>query len=267
MDNVSLQRLQEVEFSILCDFDDYCRARGLRYYLIGGALLGAARYGKFIPWDDDVDVAMPREDYERLCREWEKEPIKGLFLQSGETDKNFARGIMKLRKDGTKILEKSSAHVSMHHGIYIDIFPIDYLPARDEKKIARRAKKIRRLMSLRAIRSGYVGNHAAIKRALRLLLLPIPYRVFDRHLARLCTRDNEKENNYAILWVHNYDWRHQTHFAAVLGEGSECFFCGRPFMAPTDMHSFLTTVFGEDYMKEPPKEKQKNPHRYIELSL
>lgn len=263
-----LERLKEIELSILSEFDAFCRKHSLQYYLIGGALLGAARYGHLIPWDDDVDVAMPREDYERLYELWREDSPKGYFLQRAETDPFFARGITKIRKNGTEILEEISCNVKMHQGIYIDVFPIDYLEEADERFVAKRARKIRRCLSLRAIRSGYIGERKAfLKRIVRILLCPVPLVAFDCYLTRLSTEKNTEEHRYAILWTHNYDWRHQLHPISVFGEGSVCSLNGENVTAPVDTEAFLKKVFGENYMQEPPLDKQTLPHKYIEVKF
>ena len=262
--SLDFELLKACELEILGVFDRYCREHSLQYYLIGGALLGAARYGKFIPWDDDIDVAMPREDYERFFRLWQERPVDAYFLQRAETDPLFARGITKLRKNDTEVVEEISQGVNMHKGVYIDIFPVDYLPKICERKIEKRAKKIRRLLSLRAIRSGYIGKRRRIvKKIIRLGLLPVSLRSLDRRIEKLCTEQNTQEHKYAILWTHNYDWRHQLHKIEVLGEAGTCEFCGQVWSAPADTHAFLVTVFGQEYRKEPPKEKQIFPHHYL----
>ena len=75
------------------------------------------------------------------------------------------------------------------------------------------------------------------------------------------------EHRYAILWTHNYDWRHQLHPISVFGEGSVCELNGRGVSAPADIVAFLSKVFGETYLQEPPEEKQQNPHQYIKVSF
>lgn len=117
----TLKELQNIELQILIDFHQFCFENNLRYYLIGGALLGAARYQKFIPWDDDVDVAMPREDYERLKQIYFSDRY---FLQNTQSDPLFSRCIQKIRMNGTVIEEKSCVGVNIHQGIYIDISPL-----------------------------------------------------------------------------------------------------------------------------------------------
>ncbi len=267
MNTEELKTLQQTELNILIAFDEYSKKHNLKYYLIGGALLGAARYKGFIPWDDDIDVAMPREDYEKLKQLWQKDSIKGYFLQHEKSDPNFARCIMKLRKDGTQIVEKSSANVKMHQGIYIDIFPIDFIEDNNFKKINKRAKQIRRLMTLRTIKSGYVGRYQRTKNLIRMLLFAVPVSIIDKKLYSLCTKENSSQTKYAILYLHNYNWQKQLHKKEVFGEGAEIDFEGLKFNAPAETDVFLKNVFGENYMEEPPKEKQKTPHNYITVKF
>ena len=267
MDSKTLRQLQQTELGILIDFDEYCKKHNLQYYLIGGALLGAEKYKSFIPWDDDIDVAMPRADYEALKELWLKENIKGHFLQHSSTDPNFARCIMKVRKDNTKIIEKNSANVKMHNGIYIDIFPIDYICDNHLKVIDKRAKKVRKLMSLRYIKSGYQGRYQNIKNLIKICLFWLPISYIDKKIDSICTCENHKETNCAILYLHNYSWRKQIHKKEVFGEGALCDFEGHKFNAPADTRAFLKKVFGENYTEDLPKEKQKNPHNYIEVAF
>ena len=262
MTTEELKRLKSTELEILLDFDRYCKEHNLKYYLIGGALLGSSRYGGFIPWDDDIDVGMPREDYEQLKKIWRDDKLEGYFLQHEISDPKFARCIMKLRKDNTVISEKSTSGVKMHHGIYIDIFPIDYVSDNYPKRLERRAKAIRRLMTLRTIKSGYNGNYKKIKNLIRLGIFWLPASSIDRKIFKLCTLENSGTRDYAILYLHNYNWDRQIHKSEVFGEGTECLFENHKFCAPQNINAFLTTVFGEDYMSEPPKSKRKNPHSY-----
>lgn len=268
MEQSILKKLQETELHILVDFDRYCREHELRYYLIGGALLGAARYQGFIPWDDDVDVAMPRDDYEKLKEVWKAHPLPGYFLQHARTDPNFARGIMKVRKNGTSIIENTAKRVQMNTGIYIDVFPIDYAEAADSKKLDRRARKIRQLMSLRSIKTGYLnGRHSLTKTLIRYGTFFLSARTIDERIDKLCKAENRKARNYAILFLHNYDWTRQFHDITTFGIGSICQFEGHEFTAPADMKGFLTRVFGEDYMKEPEASKRIPPHNYISIDF
>lgn len=268
MDTFTHKKLQKYEIEILNDFDKFCNKEGLKYFLIGGALLGSVRHKGFIPWDDDIDVAMYREDYERLQEIWVNKVDGKYFLQSGKTDPLFARGILKMRLNGTHIIENACENVSMNDGIYIDIFPIDFVENNSKIFLEKRAKKIRHLMTLRTIKSGYKEiNHTRIKKVIRFLIKGVSINKIDRMLFKLCTRDNNKNRNYAILFLHNYPWYKQIHPIEVFGDGCKCVFENCLFNAPQKCNLFLERVFGKNYMEEPPKSMQKNPHNYIKIDF
>ena len=120
-----VRRLQKVLLEILQAIDGTCSKHGLRYYLFYGTLLGAMRHKGFIPWDDDADVVMPRADYEKLLRLPAAAWPKGYFLQSPYSEKYGRFAFAKLRKDGTTCITPEHAHIQMHQGIFVDIFPLD----------------------------------------------------------------------------------------------------------------------------------------------
>ena len=128
-----IRKYQLQELDILKEFQKFCEEFHLQYYLTAGTLLGAVRHQGFIPWDDDIDVAMPRRDYDKLQRLAKKFP-SGYFLQCAQTEPNFPYYFSKIRKDHTKVSEPVLETIQMHQGIYIDIFPIDVCP--DNDKIA-----------------------------------------------------------------------------------------------------------------------------------
>ena len=119
---------------ILTIFDDLCKKLNLKYTLSSGTLLGAVRHKGFIPWDDDVDVAMPREDYEIFVKNANSMLPDGFFLQHYTTDKHYMHIFAKLKNSNTTWIESGiGPKKNMNHGIYIDIFPIDSL--KDPKKL------------------------------------------------------------------------------------------------------------------------------------
>lgn len=257
----TLQKLQKTTLQILKDFAAYCEKHNLQYYLIGGALLGAVRAQKWIPWDDDIDVAMPREDYERLQTCFSEDPLPEYFLQSEKTDPLYSREILKLRMNNTVLSEISTALLPIHQGIYIDIFPVDYT---DRTELSFRAWRIRRLMSLRCIKSGYRNKRLNwLRSVVRCMAFFLPNQWIDKKIISLCTKDNHRTRNHAVLLLHNYHWKNQFHDADVLGDGSTCIFEGQQFRAPADPDAFLKTVFGEEYLV--PRAEKKMPHNYLSV--
>lgn len=117
-----------VELDMLYELDRVCRKLGIRYFLDGGTLLGAARDGHFIPWDDDIDVCMLREEYDRFVREAPIEFEYPLFLQTGYNEKDYFRGHCQLRNSETcAILPHELGKVHFNQGIFLDVFVLDDL--------------------------------------------------------------------------------------------------------------------------------------------
>lgn len=123
-----LRRLQLTQLEILKLFDRICKQYNLNYSLYAGSLLGAVRHQGFIPWDDDLDVCMPREDYEKFLAVWDKAKPEGYLLQNKENVPEFSQSFSKIRKDHTTFLQYEWEAGKYHTGIFFDIFPIDRLP-------------------------------------------------------------------------------------------------------------------------------------------
>ena len=124
-----LRQLQLNELEILREFVRICEKHHLKYVLTGGTLLGAVRHGGFIPWDDDIDVAMPREDYDRFAKVCQPMLAGKYFYQSPETDPDYYLPYAKIRKNGTLAYEPRFQYAQFHKGVFIDIFPLDFCPA------------------------------------------------------------------------------------------------------------------------------------------
>ena len=125
----SLERLQAVLLELLIELDRVCRSHGIEYTLSGGTLLGAVRHGGFIPWDDDVDVSMRRSEYIRFrdaCLD-DLDPDR-FFFQDHTTDPEYPWGYARLRRKNSAFVRIGQEHMKMRTGIFLDIFPIDYIP-------------------------------------------------------------------------------------------------------------------------------------------
>lgn len=133
-----MKKVWSVEIELLRKLLDVCKRYNLKIFAEGGTLLGAIREHGFIPWDDDIDMAMPREDYDKLRELASAEFKSPYFFQCGYTD-IFPNGITRLRKDGTAAITYKSIYDRCHQGIFIDIFPLDSIP--DEKSECERFVK------------------------------------------------------------------------------------------------------------------------------
>lgn len=124
----TLKQIHIVTIEILGVIDKLCRENGIQYSLCAGTLLGAVRHQGFIPWDDDLDVCMSREHYERFIEVWDIVRPHGYILQNKDNTPNFTRGFTKIRKDHTTFVQEESEIAKYHTGIFVDIFPMDRVP-------------------------------------------------------------------------------------------------------------------------------------------
>lgn len=136
--------LFEKLLDLLKVFDEVCAKHNIKYYAYGGTMLGAIRHGGFIPWDDDIDVAMPRSDYNKLRSLAENGKVFSFpyFFQNPSTDQGFPKGYCRLRNCLTTEIPYVDVYEKCNHGIFIDIFPLDVLP-NSQKKIDRQIKKLK----------------------------------------------------------------------------------------------------------------------------
>jgi len=120
-----MNELQKTELNILKEFLKVCETLDLTYYLVCGSALGAAKYGGFIPWDDDIDVALPRRDYETFLEKGSALLPDWCFVQNYRTDPQVHLIGTKLRDSRTTYVEMMTENLDIHHGVFIDVFPLD----------------------------------------------------------------------------------------------------------------------------------------------
>lgn len=129
LEGAVLRQLQLVELEMLIEVDRICRKCNLRYNIIGGTLLGAVRHGGFIPWDDDADLVMFRDDYEKFREACKEELDKDRFyFQDMETTAGYRWGYGKLRRKKTVFVRENQEHMPYEQGVFIDIMPLDNVP-------------------------------------------------------------------------------------------------------------------------------------------
>lgn len=127
-----LKEIQKIELDCLKAIDGVCKKIGINFFLIGGSALGAVRHDGFIPWDDDIDIAMVRSDYEKFLKEAPHLLPSQYHLQTPYTDQQNPYFYSKVRIDGTLFMEYSNRNLNIHQGIYVDVFPYDNVPDEEE---------------------------------------------------------------------------------------------------------------------------------------
>lgn len=254
MDYLSHEELQDELFRLLCAFDDFVSELGLRYTLTAGTLLGAVRHQGFIPWDDDVDVAMPRPDYERLC-EARGEVAEGLAIR-GPLDGSLPYPFLKFCNLSIRCEEECAAGAYDEY-LWIDVFPLDGIPVdRIEAK-----RQIERVQGLRkaAGRKLLPASPSMLKRVLKIpyqalarIVFPCEndYKAID-NIARSCSFDSS-EYCRDVVWTPYRSTLFSTKDFANL---SRLAFCGRSFPVVSHWDDALLSMYG-DYMRIPSEDER-----------
>ena len=146
-----LKKVQEIGLKNLITLKNVCDELGIEFFLYGGTLIGAVRHKGFVPWDDDVDVGMTRENYERFLKEAPKVLPDNYFLQTPYSEKASPYLYSKLRLKNTKYIEYGHHKLDIEKGIYIDIYPVDNAPD-DDGLLEKQHGKIKKIINLFVLR-------------------------------------------------------------------------------------------------------------------
>ena len=240
------QQLKDAQLNLLKDFIFFCKKNKLRYYLVYGSALGAVRHLGFIPWDDDIDVGMPRNDYEKFIELWSKSGSnKKLFLQTTSTDPHFPLLYAKLRLNGSLFLESYFKHLAMHHGIFIDIFPFDGVA---ENRLQRMYSRImvRSLKRLIISKLEIRGRNLLFETLLYLISRIIPIGVLTKMAKKIVTAHRYDESRKVSCLVEDQIPVDRS----VFGVGKIGEFEGMTIVLPSEVEEYLTMMYG-DYMSIP----------------
>lgn len=260
MDNTTLDKLHSAELEILIEVDRVCKKHGISYFLDSGTALGAIRHKGFIPWDDDIDIAMLREDYDHFCSIAKDELSSLFFFQTIETDKNYNKFHAKIRKNNTKYVESRIIGREMHQGIFIDVVPFDKVPASFYKITNRFVFLMRRMV-------GYDHEKELLpKNKWKELLTRIMVGKKPLHrYYKVCTMFNKLENNYMYTAFEYPVYQHFV-FPSRIFEGiKEVEFEGHLFPIVSGYDEYLKIMYG-DYMQLPPEDKRVT-HDILELKI
>ncbi len=265
-DKETLRKLQLTELEMLVEVDRICRKHNIKYSLDGGTLLGAARHKGFIPWDNDADIMMSREEYERFFKICQTElDTDKFFLQEFRTDPEYRWGYSKLRRNGTLFLREGQEGINCHHGVFIDIFVFDNVP---DGYLARRAQYVLCYIIRKGLYSvvGCKRAENVMKRAVYKLASFVPLSVWRKALLKA---QKAAEGKRTQLISHlTFPNRKQIRYglsSAYYDEYTELEYEGKQLMVIKEYDRYLRDLF-DDYMILPPVEKrQSHPAAKLEL--
>lgn len=253
---LSITEVQATLLNVMVDFDSYCKKHNLNYYLIGGSLLGAVRHQGFIPWDDDMDVGMLRDDYERLILMLKEEPMK-YEMRNYRFNKYCDFVITRLYVSDTYIDNPIINNTKLDKRLYFDIFPLDYIPSENDEatKHAQRVLNKKRMLSYVDLRD-YNNTKAQIvgKRFISAIMQP-----FRRQIIKSLDKEMKRYSNGKRICslASQYSYSKQSFDFEVYGEPKEYDFCGYKFLGPDNPDAYLSQLYGPDYMDIPPVEKRR----------
>lgn len=267
MKEIQFEELRQIELKILVKIDEICRTHGWDYSLCGGTLLGAVRHKGFIPWDDDIDIAMPRKDYEIFLK-YLAEHSKALNLNvvSSKNSKHYAYLAAKVCDASTIMEEMNFERSESEMGVYVDIFPIDGLGDKAEAKAHFNATRFEReLLVAKNWKKFFLSKtHAWYIEPIRFVFwlmsrfISIPKlvkKVEDYYL-----QFPLETSEYAAVVCGSYRTK-EILSADVLTTYADIDFEGRKFMAFKDYHAYLSNIYGK-YMELPPIDKRVSHHMF-----
>lgn len=256
---LSLDEIKQVELQILLEFRKICNELGLRYYLSGGTLLGAIRHQGFIPWDDDIDLAMPRSDFNKLIEfshKYQSDTYKFLFFSQTGVLLPYAKFV-----NAKTSIDAKYAEDEMQQHLWLDIMPMDGLPENKNEvaEIYKKAEFYRKIIGLCNAKLG--EGKSVVKKLSKYVLKPLAL-IYGKdraitNLNKLAMKDDYDSSKYvgAITW--GLYGEAEKMLRADIDKGYQVTFENERFSSFSCWDSYLTALY-KDYMQLPPIEKRIN---------
>ena len=256
-----IREYQLAQLELIKMMDDLCSQLNLTYYIIGGTLLGAVRHDGFIPWDPDIDIAMPRKDYEAIRKHFKLNKSDRYFYQHYETEKNHLSPHALIRIKDSHVIFKSfeSRYKPQYDGIYLDIFPLDNAPL-SKKLQNKQVKKINRLRKIVYLKAGYIypSNSSMtifLKKCVSALLSPWSFAFLNKKLDDTMRKYTGKSSEYLVSMASHYSYWKQLMPKSIYGTPKRINFEGLSLQSPAETHEYLTRIY-KNYMELPPEDQR-----------
>lgn len=270
MNEKELRKVQLIQLEIGVEIKRICELNHLKYALAYGTLLGAVRHEGFIPWDDDMDIVMPRDDYDKFIKLCKSQLKDSFFLQSYENDDYYTWPFAKIMKNGT-IYREEWAIKEAHNGVFVDVFPLDVCPSNLNKaKIQKlKYKFFVRMLQCKMKFSGFLND--GWKQKVEYFIIKFIGLFYSKDTIKNKINNILQEySNSPCNYYYNLNTPYSIEKEKVNKEWYEKYsklkFEGIEFSVPYHYHEILNQIYG-NYMQLPPIDQRYNRHKIIELKL
>lgn len=263
---LDLRELQLLQLDAMKEIHSICNMNGIKYYMIGGTLLGAVRHKGFIPWDDDIDIAMLRQDYDKFVEVFSSQANQSkYFLQNYYTDCDIQPALSRVCIKGTILDLPFEYHLKNCKNTYVDIFPLDNVPD-DDLMMTRQCEelsKIDKLFELKMARTyvnGFLSYKKILKRIIRFFLGVIPLRKLQNRRLQVMTKYKNENTQRVCSTVSKYGYMKQVMQKSIYGTPILYDFEDTKLYGPEHSDQYLLHLFGDNYMQVPPVGKRQETH-------
>lgn len=254
---IKVEELKQIQLEILKFVDKFCKENNLKYFLAYGTLLGAVRHKGYIPWDDDIDIVMFREDYEKFVTTFKNEKYK---VFATEVNSKYPYPFAKVGDIRTYFEEEINDVIDT--GVNIDVFPLDYIPESKVKSICKKRNLLQKIWTAKRLprlkRRGFLKN--LLLATSQFLLAPISVHYIVKKLEENAKNCNLKESSICGNIAFGYD--PDIYPSCDFNDQIKLKFEDASFPCPRNYDHVLKVMYG-DYMKLPPAEKQVSHHHFI----
>ncbi len=260
-----LRKVQMVQLELLQEVDRICKKCNIHYNIIAGTLLGAIRHDGYIPWDDDADVALLRDEYEKFRTACGTElDTTRFYFQDHRNTPGYRWGYGKLRRKDTRFLREYQEHMPYEQGIFIDVFPLD---AVSDNYLLRSIKNFECFCIRKVLWSevGKIADKSAIKRAWFHLLSKIPDKWVFGYYQNVIDKAHKLDSKWVRILMFPTPNRQWGYLRKWYENSTDIVFEGITFQGIAEYDEYLSFKFG-DYMELPPEEKRK-VHPVSELKV
>ena len=263
MTELTLTEIKVLQLEILDEVHSYCKENNIDYSLCYGTLLGAIRHNGYIPWDDDIDLMMPRPDYSKFIKNFKSKKLH-FKVKSVEKDKDYPYLFAKVENSRTKLIEYSS--IAYNIGVNIDIFPIDGLPKQNYKRnnFYRRIDLCKKILAIKTVKinlksRGLVKNTALF--FLKTLFAFVSYQSIVKWANKLVIKNDYSKSKFVMSCCLEGSKGNQYMSKAVFEEFIDVVFESKKYKAIKNVDDYLLMQYG-NYMELPPEIERITHHNY-----